>query len=108
MSEAVRRHKRIGILGGMSPESTIEYYQYLTRAYTQRYGDFGYPEILIYSVSFQPYVDWPEADRWDLVARGLAEAARRLERRVPSFSSLPPIRCTSSSRTCRPACRSRC
>jgi aspartate racemase len=72
-------HKRIGILGGMSPESTVAYYEYLTRTYTERYGDYGYPEILIYSVSFQPYVDWPLAGRWDLVAQGLSEAARKLE-----------------------------
>lgn len=72
-------HKKIGILGGMSPESTVEYYQYLTHTYTQRFGDYGYPDIIIYSVSFQPYVDWPGADRWDLVAQGLSEAARKLE-----------------------------
>jgi aspartate racemase len=72
-------HKRIGILGGMSPESTVEYYLHITRTYTERYGDYAYPEVLMYSVSFQPYVDWPEQDRWDLVARGLSEAARRLE-----------------------------
>jgi aspartate racemase len=63
----------------MSPESTVEYYQYITRTYIKRYGDYAYPEVLIYSVSFQPYVDWPEQDRWDLVARGLSDAARRLE-----------------------------
>ena len=72
-------HKRIGILGGMSPESTVEYYQYITRTYTERFGDYGYPEIIIYSVSFQPYVDWPQQDRWDLVAQGLSEAAQKLE-----------------------------
>jgi len=72
-------HKRIGILGGMSPESTVAYYEYITRTYTQRYGDYGYPEIIIYSVSFQPYVDWPNQDRWDLVAQGLVQAAQKLE-----------------------------
>ena len=72
-------HKRIGILGGMSPESTVEYYQYITRTYTERYGDYGYPEILIYSVSFQPYVDWPAEGRWGRVAEGLSAAAQRLE-----------------------------
>jgi aspartate racemase len=72
-------HKRIGILGGMSPESTVEYYQYITRTYTERFGDYAYPEVIIYGVSFQPYVDWPEAERWDLVAHGLGEAARKLE-----------------------------
>jgi aspartate racemase len=72
-------HKKIGILGGMSPESTIAYYEHITRRYTERFGDYGYPEIIIYSVSFQPYVDWPQQERWDLVAQGLGEAARRLE-----------------------------
>jgi len=72
-------HKKIGILGGMSPESTVEYYQYITRTYTQRFGDYGYPEIIIYSVSFQPYVDWPNGERWDLVAQGLSQAAQRLQ-----------------------------
>lgn len=71
--------KRIGILGGMSPESTAAYYEHITRTYTQRFGDYGYPEIIIYSVSFQPYVDWPNAERWDLVAQGLSEAAGKLE-----------------------------
>jgi aspartate racemase len=72
-------HKRIGILGGMSPESTAEYYRHLTHTYTDRFGDFSFPEILIYSVNFQPYVDWPKEDRWDLVAEGLSQAARSLE-----------------------------
>ena len=50
--------KKIGILGGMSPESTTLYYEHITRTYTARFGDYGYPEILIYSVNFQKFVDW--------------------------------------------------
>lgn len=72
-------HRTIGILGGMSPESTAAYYEYITRTYTKTFGDYGYPEILIYSVSFQTYVDWPEEGRWDLVAEGLSQAAQVLE-----------------------------
>jgi aspartate racemase len=72
-------YKKIGILGGMSPESTVEYYQYITRTYTERFGDHGYPEVIIYGVSFQPYVDRPREDRWDLVAQGLSAAAQKLE-----------------------------
>jgi aspartate racemase len=81
-------HKKIGILGGMSPESTVEYYQYITRAYTERFGDYGYPEVIIYSVSFQPYVDWPAQDRWDLVAQGLSEAAQKLEAAGADFIAI--------------------
>jgi aspartate racemase len=78
-------HKRIGILGGMSPESTVEYYRHITRKYVERFGDYGYPEIIIYSVTFQPYVDWPKRERWDLVAQGLTEAAQKLEAAGASF-----------------------
>jgi aspartate racemase len=72
-------HKKIGIIGGMSPESTVEYYRYITRTYAEHFGDHGYPEVIIYGVSFQPYVDWSREDRWDLVAQGLSAAARKLE-----------------------------
>jgi aspartate racemase len=72
-------HKRIGILGGTAPESTVDYYRYLTRSYVQRFGDHGYPEIIIYSVSFQQYEDWMMAGQWDALAQGLIEAAHRLE-----------------------------
>jgi len=72
-------HKTIGILGGMSPESTKEYYEYITRTYTARFGDHSYPEIIIYSVSFQTYMDWQKQERWDLVAQGLSAAAQKLE-----------------------------
>jgi len=78
-------HKKIGILGGMSPESTVAYYEYITRTYTRQFGDYGYPEVVIYSVSFQPYVDWPNENRWDLVARGLGEAAQKLEQAGADF-----------------------
>jgi len=71
--------KKIGIIGGMSPESTITYYEYITHQYTQRFGNHAYPPVLIYSVSFQDYIDWPNAGRWDLVAKGLSEAAQHLE-----------------------------
>jgi len=81
-------HKRIGLLGGMSPESTVEYYLHITRTYTERYGDYGYPEIIIYSVSFQPYVDWPNRCRWDLVAAGLRTAAQKLETAGADFVAI--------------------
>ncbi|MCD4671304.1 MAG: aspartate/glutamate racemase family protein [Anaerolineaceae bacterium] len=77
--------KKIGILGGMSPESTIAYYEYITRTYTQRFGDFGYPEIIIYSVSFQPFVDWPSQGRWDLITDTLVDSAHHLEKAGADF-----------------------
>ena len=50
--------KKIGILGGMSHESTIKYYDLLLQKYYERYSDYHYPEILIYSFDFQKVIDY--------------------------------------------------
>ncbi len=81
-------HKKIGILGGLSPESTVMYYTYITRTYTERFGDYGYPEIVIYSVTLQHYHDWRSAGRWDKVAEDLIKAAKALESAGADFGIL--------------------
>ena len=54
--------KKIGILGGMSYESTIKYYDLLLQKYYERYSDYHYPEILIYSLNFQKVIDYELGD----------------------------------------------
>ena len=78
-------HKKIGILGGVSPESTAIYYKYITREYTRRYRNYGYPEMIIYSVSFQEFVDWQYQERWDIIAEKMIEAFRALEKAGADF-----------------------
>ncbi len=50
--------KKIGILGGMSYESTIKYYDLLLQKYFNEFNDYNYPEILIYSLNFQKVIDY--------------------------------------------------
>ena len=70
--------KRIGILGGTSPESTVSYYTRMTREYTRRFGNYAYPEILIYSVSFQEFVDWQKTGDWGAMATKMKEGFQHL------------------------------
>lgn len=49
--------KRIGILGGISAESTAAYYNRIIRGYFERHQDDYYPEIVIFSLSFQRFTD---------------------------------------------------
>jgi len=70
--------KRIGILGGTSPESTVSYYTRITREYTRRFENYAYPEILIYSVSFQEFVDWQKAGDWGAMATKMKDGFQRL------------------------------
>ncbi len=78
-------HKKIGIIGGLSPESTVSYYLHITRSYVERYGDYGYPEILIYSVNLENYHTWRSENRWDLVAENLIVAANSLQKAGADF-----------------------
>jgi aspartate racemase len=78
-------HKKIGILGGLSPESTVMYYEHITRSYVTRFGDYGYPEILIYSVNFQHYVNWQRERRWRDATCAMAAALRALHRAGADF-----------------------
>lgn len=72
--------KQIGILGGMSWESTREYYRILNQTAAERLGGLHSAECLIASVDFAPLAEWMHADRWDLVEEVLVEKARALER----------------------------
>jgi len=50
--------KVIGILGGISAQSTAVYYDRLIKAYYEQCGDSDYPEIVIYSLDFQKFTDF--------------------------------------------------
>ncbi len=78
-------HKKIGILGGLSPESTVTYYKYITRSYAERSRNYSFPEIIIYSVNFQKYVDWQNSGAWGEAAKDMIQAARALQRAGADF-----------------------
>ena len=78
-------HKKIGILGGLSPESTAAYYEHITHSYVARYGDCSYPEILIYSVNFQQYMDWQRQGRWAEATQAMADSLNALHRAGADF-----------------------
>ena len=77
--------KIIGILGGMTPESTTLYYETITRTYVEKFGDYGFPEIIVYSVQFQQYEDWMIAGEWERIAVGLSRSAISLEKAGSDF-----------------------
>jgi len=57
--------KRIGILGGISHFTTIEYYSRILNLYKSRYNDINYPEIVIYSLSHGPFKVLEDNNRMD-------------------------------------------
>lgn len=78
----------IGIVGGMSPESTVIYYRRIVRKHQEVFGDHGYPRVVIASVSFQRYVEWQHAQDWDSIARGLEGEFRAVAAAGADFALL--------------------
>jgi aspartate racemase len=69
----------IGLIGGMSWESTALYYKLINERVRDRVGKLHSAPLLMYSYDFQEVKDMQYAGRWDEAAASLAETARRLE-----------------------------
>ena len=72
--------RTIGLIGGMSFESTTVYYQMINEAVRARLGGLHSAKIVLHSVDFQEIVDLQKAGRWDAAAAHLGKAAQGLER----------------------------
>jgi amino-acid racemase len=71
--------KRIGLLGGMSWESSIEYYRLLNEITRDRFGGLHSADCLLRSVDFAEIEVLQREDRWDEAGVVLAAEARGLE-----------------------------
>ena len=74
------RVKTLGIIGGTAPESTIEYYRLVIRAYRERQPDGSYPPILINSIDLKRMLDLVGAGRRDELIRYLLDEIGKLAR----------------------------
>lgn len=72
--------KTIGLLGGMSWESTMTYYQLINEAVRDKLGGLHSGKILLHSVDFAEIEEHQATGAWDKSAVLLAEAAQGLER----------------------------
>jgi aspartate racemase len=74
------RMRTIGLVGGMSWESSSEYYRLLNQAVRERLGGLHSAECVMWSVDFAEIEELQRSGDWDEAARRLAELAERLER----------------------------
>jgi len=71
--------KTIGLIGGMSWESTAHYYRVMNQETARRLGGLHSAPLLIHSVDFAPMAELQSAGNWDEAGRQLAQSAKRLE-----------------------------
>ena len=77
--------KTIGLIGGMSWESTVTYYEIINDAVKQALGGLHSAKIVLYSVDFAEIEAYQASGDWDTSAQILAQAAQKLERAGADF-----------------------
>jgi aspartate racemase len=77
--------KTIGLLGGMSWESTADYYRLINKGMQQALGGLHSAEIILYSVDFAPIEARQQRGDWPAMAEMLVDAARRIQRAGADF-----------------------
>lgn len=77
--------KTIGLLGGMSWESTALYYQIINETVQKRLGGLHSAKLLLYSVDFQEIETCQSQGDWDKSAAILSQAAQSLEKAGADF-----------------------
>ena len=70
--------KKIGLIGGTGPESTLMYYKELNKRTDELTNGKEMPDIAIESVNFRKAWDYVASEKYDLLADYLAEKAKSL------------------------------
>lgn len=95
--------KTIGLLGGMSWESTVTYYQVINQIVNQELGGLHSAKILLYSVDFAEIEKCQADGDWDKSADILSAAARNLEKAGADFIMI----CTNTMHKVAPQIQSK-
>ena len=77
--------KTLGIIGGVGPESTVEYYRTIIALYRERTDDGSYPEFIINSVDLKKGLDFMDANDLTGMADYLLEEIGKLARAGANF-----------------------
>ena len=71
--------KKLGILGGISAASTIDYYRKITELYYDKFHNYYYPEITIESLDFQYFTDLEDTNNMPEYKDYIIQGIRNLE-----------------------------
>ena len=80
--------KTVGVIGGMGPESTIDYYRLIIGEYQKQKPDGSYPPIIINSINLQKMVGFLEANDLASLTAALVDEIGKLARAGADFAVL--------------------
>nr|WP_242834211.1 aspartate/glutamate racemase family protein [Clostridium pasteurianum] len=77
--------KKIGMIGGLGPESTLDYYRLIIEKYRNEVKDGSYPEILINSMDMNILLSFVENKQWDNLVNCLIKGVEILYKAGADF-----------------------
>ena len=80
--------RKIGLVGGLSPESTVHYYEIICREYNRHAGGLNFPPLTIESLNLQQLVSLFQVNDWNGVAAILLDALSRLRDAGAEFAAI--------------------
>lgn len=78
--------KKIGIIGGIGPESTVDYYKQIIDAFKNKQQNFNYPEIIIFSINLSEIMKISKAKDWEKLTEFLLEKVIKLQKAGADFA----------------------
>ena len=80
--------KKVGIIGGIGPASTLDYYSGIIDGYRASVGDGSYPEIFIDSVDMGEMLSYLDRGDWNSITRMLVKAVNHLKAAGANFAAI--------------------
>lgn len=80
--------KKIGIIGGIGPESTVDYYKEIITAFNTEYTESAYPEIIVYSANMNELMKFAAAKDRHKLAEWLLEKIASVHRAGAEFAAI--------------------
>jgi aspartate racemase len=80
--------KKAGLIGGIGPESSIEYYRLIIRRYKEKLDTKDYPEIVMHSINMTEMLDYVFTNQLDRLVEFLTEKIAVLEKAGVDFAAI--------------------
>lgn len=80
--------KTVGLIGGIGPESTIEYYRFIIAAYRKQCADGSYPSIIVNSIDMTKMVGLVTSNELETMTEYLTDQIGKLARAGADFGAL--------------------
>lgn len=80
--------KKLGLVGGIGPESTVDYYKGIIAGYRARTGGVGYPHMIVDSLNLDEMYNLADRKEWDTFTDRLAGSVKNLHAGGAEFASM--------------------